>query len=233
MWRLVCIGLGVSVTVAAALVVLTSFGVVDGEWWKAATESAPATLLGIVLGVPFALSINRHQQEASAKAAEAERLRAQKEAADKSALQAVEKETKVMSLLRGYVETCAALTKLLQDHLNEANGTVPLDGFITEQWEVLKATGELSAVRDLDLLVALGHWHGFHLGFNGMLQRLIDNIYFYGVEVARDGQPTARQANRAELYRVTLRQLEVIAANDAQLMVHLGIPAHSTATPTT
>jgi hypothetical protein len=156
-----------------------------------------ATLVGIIAGIPAALALSRWQQASADRASEA------KKGEDAATL-----ERRLTRVLREEfvenVETAKAWRKTLL--AQEAF----MRGFSIERWQVLKESGELGRVGDLDLLGDLARIHELYSTFNFIHERLMQVLWFVGLDVAAPGGKSTKQIRKEGIEQTMLALLNEI-----------------------
>jgi len=120
----------------------------DIEFWKNFLSNALATFVGLVIGIPVALWINRIQQKYTDYAEK-----------QKSNIESSSRRRKILQLLRGELNENQILLSKIYDDIKEG---YPERGFRfdnyrlrVELWNAFSDGGELEWIHDLDLLHSL------------------------------------------------------------------------------
>jgi hypothetical protein len=193
-WMLAAVVLGVPIV---AFGFAWRSGVADTNFWLALLANVLATLFGIIGGIPIALAISGWQQAAVGRANQA--LKQQ---------QADGLEQRVTRVL---VEEFRQNQELARDWRKALETQEPIaDGFYTERWQVLKQSGELAGVRDLELVSAFARCHELYRTFNRILEHLLRIVWFVGIDHQWQGRQSGRAGRTAEAIATMLSVLNAI-----------------------
>lgn len=118
----------------------------DIEFWRNFLSNALATFVGVIIGIPIALWINRIQQKSL------HLIETQKSIAESKS-----RKTKILQLLLGELNENLILLNSINDDLNGRSDDYQFDNYKlkTELWGAFSDGGELQWIHDLDLLNAL------------------------------------------------------------------------------
>ena len=100
-----------------------------------------ATMIGIIAGIPIALSLDRRQQ------AEAQKIEKQKIESER-----LDREKRILELIKNELIYNKELLEYIIEKQVESPGIVTYAGLKKDLWNTLSAGGDLQSIRDLDLL---------------------------------------------------------------------------------
>lgn len=132
----------------------------DIEFWRNFLSNALATFVGVIIGIPVALWINRIQQKLSEKT-EAERLEADADTRKRKILQLIKDElmndrdllTRIREDKNTHIDDEVINTEdLLVDKIKTVDDVYQLR---TELWKAFSDGGEIQWIRNLDLLQSI------------------------------------------------------------------------------
>ena len=155
----------------------------DGFWWNFAAN-ALATFLGILVGVPIALLIERKrakkeeevEKRRAAKGEEAEKKRTQ-EAVESKQAEVRARTQKILNLLKGELqENKNSISKI---HVEVSRYFEPIK---TELWRAFSDGGELQWINDPDLIDAVADAYGEIKHFSLLYRQYFQNYMFQGTE---------------------------------------------------
>jgi len=138
-----------------------------------------ATLIGIVVGIPIALAINRKQQRTIESKAEEQRYRDE-----------AERKKKILNLVKTELEfnKNSLIDRQSQEHQTEQR-TVLLPPLKDELWRAFSDGGELQWIKDLDLLDKIASAYHQIRTTIFLEQKYFDVIHFPGLTIQRKKYP--------------------------------------------
>lgn len=138
-----------------------------------------ATILGLVVGIPIALELNRQQQYAQNIAATATRM-----------AEEAQRKGKVLSLIQS--ELCRNQEEIICRRKPIESGgkrEVHIGGLRDEMWSAFSDGGELQHVNNPEVLAAIaGVYHEIRLNIH-LEHGYIEAIHFVGMTIQRDKYP--------------------------------------------
>jgi hypothetical protein len=186
------------------------------EFWSNFVSNALSSWMVVIGGVPVGLGISHWQSRRSDETAQRERERAAKANSDE-----------VLALLVDEIGLNQVHFADWREFMKSEAPGCKLDWLVNHTWEVLKTGGDLKALRNRDLLLALTAYYHRCDGFNFLARRLFEIHSSLGA-IANPMEQAAVAILRASMYRSMMRLIDTHEAEFDYLGPMLGLPSHDT-----
>lgn len=137
-----------------------------------------ATVIGVIVGIPIALELNRREIAADAERSAASRQREERQ-----------RRSKILGLLRTELVYNREQLAARQAGEGRPKRQVLVPGLKDELWHAFSDGGELQCIQDLDLLDALATAYHRIRAIIYLEERFFEAAHFPGMQVQRDKYP--------------------------------------------